>query len=91
MKNNELNINKPKRATTPKKKPRIIVVKDVNSAKKLLSRVLSQVQRGEITESKAKTTTYIVTQLVSIINNFEYETKLKEIENLLKEHNERIS
>ena len=90
MNNNEISNISSKTTTTTHKK-RIIVVKDVNSAKKLVSRVLSKLQRGEISESEAKTTTYIITQLVTIINNYEYEAKLKEVEKLLKEYNERTN
>lgn len=60
--------------------PKAIRVKNVKQAKRLLSRIITQFQRGEITDYEAKTLCYLLISLVSICKDIDFEERITKIE-----------
>jgi hypothetical protein len=57
-----------------------IQVKNVKQAKRLLSRIITQFQRGEITDFDAKTLCYLLISLVSICKDIDFEERITLLE-----------
>lgn len=62
---------------------RVIRIGDVRSAKRLLSRVLMLLQRGEIEESLAKTITYVASNFVTIMRDSDLEDRMSKLEEMI--------
>jgi hypothetical protein len=62
---------------------RPVRIRDVQSAKRLLSRVIMQIQRGEVEDGKARLLTYCLSVYVGICKDNDFEIRLKAIEEAL--------
>jgi hypothetical protein len=72
---------------TPAKRP--IKVRDVRTAKRLLSNIILQVQKNEILSETARLLVYCLSTYVSICKDSDFETRLVTIEGSLKKNNGR--
>jgi hypothetical protein len=67
-------------------KARPIKIKDLNSAKKLLERLIFELQTDAIDPAKAKNITYLLQTYNSVYKADEIETRLSELEKQQKEN-----
>jgi len=58
--------------------------KNINDAKRILSKLISGFIRGEIEDTKAKTLCYLLTVYVSVIRETELEKRISEIEKTIE-------
>lgn len=58
-------------------------VTSLQSAKRLLSRIISDYQKDVVSTEKAKTLTYLLINFVAISKDIDFESKLSEMENKL--------
>jgi hypothetical protein len=61
-----------------------IKVTNLKAAKRLLSRLIFNLQKGEIENQTAKDLTYLLTSYVNIFKQYELEKRIEEIEERLK-------
>jgi hypothetical protein len=66
---------------------RPIRVNDLKSAKRLLSKLILELQTGTIESPKAKDLCYLATSFVNIYKIVDVETRITELETRLKERN----
>ena len=57
-----------------------IKVNNLKSAKRLLSRLIYELQAGTVSSQLAKDLTYLLTSYVNVFKTYEMETKLSELE-----------
>jgi hypothetical protein len=62
-----------------------IVVRNIKHARRLLSKLISKLQKGEIKGREAKDMTYLLISFVNIIKEEEIETKLNNLEMKINE------
>lgn len=65
-------------STPPGGRP--VMVRDVRTAKRLLGKIILQIQRGQILSETARLLTYCLSTYVSICKDHEFEDRLEEIE-----------
>lgn len=64
--------------------PRPIKVRNLRSAKRLLSRLITQLQAGQITGQDAKDLTYLLSVFVMLVRDHELEERIESVEAALK-------
>ena len=62
------------------KTPPAIAVRDLRGAKRLLGRIILQLQKGEIEESKSKTLAYLLTVFIEICSASDFEKRIQKLE-----------
>ncbi len=62
------------------KKP--IEVRNLRTAKRLLSRIITAFQRNEIEDSRAKTLAYLLVSYVSLTRDYEFEERISKLEQM---------
>lgn len=71
-----------KKEDQEKKAPRPIRIRTVKDARRLLTRVLRQLQLEEISESRAKTISYVANSFAKLYEVSELEERVTELEKL---------
>jgi len=61
-----------------------VIVNNLKSCKRLFTRVLSQIQTGDIQNDKAKLLIYGLSNFVSLYKDVEFDIRLTELENKIK-------
>ena len=69
--------------TAPPLLGRHIKVNNVKQAKRLLSKLIYGLQTGEIDSRKAKDITYLLSVMITVIKETEFDERLKELEKRL--------
>lgn len=65
-------------------KPRPIRVRSIKHAKRLLSRIITDFQRGEVSDQNAKTLCYLLISYVTITRDYDFEQRITKIENTMR-------
>jgi hypothetical protein len=75
--------------TPPPRPLRPVRVRDLRSAKRLLSRLISQLQRAEVEPVYAKDLTYLLSVFIGLVRGSELEDRVRKLEAGLTEEVER--
>jgi hypothetical protein len=73
----------------PPRALRPVRVRDLRGAKRLLSRLISQLQRGEVESAYAKDITYLLSVFIGLVRGHELEDRVRKLESGLTEEVER--
>jgi len=62
---------------------RAVSLKDISLVRKELSKVYNQYKRGDLSNDKARTSTYILCKLAELIKNNDFEDRINKLEDLI--------
>jgi hypothetical protein len=69
---------------TPLKISGITAPRNVNDAKRILSKLISEFIKGSIEDSRAKTLCYLLSAFVNITRETDFESRLSELEKIIE-------
>jgi uncharacterized protein YpuA (DUF1002 family) len=76
--------NKNVKVDPPEVEVRPIKLKNPEDVRKLLVNIINQLRKGEIAEGRARTLVYSASALLNVIQNVDFDAKIKELQELAK-------